>query len=395
MPEMDSREKAGRRGRHIFTILGLLLLCGGGVFLLRHTVLKPKVLEVKVTEVRLGTVEDTVANTRAGTVKLRRRAGISPQIGGRVVELPAREGMMVRQSELLLRLDDSVQLADLEVAEKSMETAAAHADEACFAADQAARELRRFLDLRKQGIASDSQLDLLQSEADRTRAGCRAARAAVKETEARIHLARVQLDLCRLRAPFAGIIGKLSTQVGEWVTPSPPGVPMPPILDLLDPSSAYISAPIDEMDAERVHAGQPARISVDSRSNEVFPGHVVRVAPFVEDLVEQNRTIEIEAEFDDPDMTRGLLPGVSADIEIILEAHEGVLEIPTLAISNSREVYVFADGIVRKREVKTGLSNWKTTEIISGLSEGEEVVISRDAAAVVDGARARIDHGTH
>jgi len=395
MPEMDSREASGRRGRRIFTILGLLLLCGGGVFLLRHTVLKPKVLEVKVAEVRLGTVEDTVANTRAGTVKLRRRAGISPQIGGRVVELPAREGMNVRQGDLLLRLDDSVQQADLEVAEKSVETAAARADEACFAADQAARELRRFLDLRKQGIASDSKLDLLQSEADRTRAGCRAARAAVKEAEARIHLARVQLELCRLSAPFAGIIGKLSTQVGEWVTPSPPGVPMPPILDLLDPSSAYISAPIDEMDAERVHSGQPARISVDSRSNEVFPGHVVRVAPFVEDLVEQNRTIEIEAEFDDPETTRGLLPGVSADIEIILEAHQGVLEIPTLAISNSTEVYVFSDGIVRKRVVKTGLSNWKTTEIISGLDEGEKVVISRDSTAVTDGARARVDHGAH
>ncbi len=394
MKEKKLDQKTGNWKRPFLGVLVVLFLLAASVVLFREYVLAPKVLEVGVAEVSLGKVEAMVANTRAGTVKLRRRAGISPQIGGRVVEVPIQKGQAVHAHDLLLRLDDSVQAADLDLALKSVAAAEARADEACFAAEQARRELKRFLDLEKRGITSISKLEELESQRDRTRAGCKAGRARVEEAQARIQLARAQQRLTVLRAPFDGIVAQVSTELGEWVTPSPPGLPMPPILDLLDPGSAYISAPIDEMDAERVRPGQVVRITVDSRGDRVFSGHLVRVAPFVEDLVEQNRTVEVEAEFDHVEDTKGLLPGVSADIEVILQAHDHVLQIPTLAISNSTEVYVFSDGVLRRREVRIGLSNWQRTEIVEGLKEGELVVTSRDATAVSDGARARIKNGT-
>lgn len=395
MPENEIRkERKARRKRGLFFFLVLILLAAGAM-VLRSTVLAPKLVDVSVTPVHYGTVEDTVTNTRAGTVKLRRRAGISPQIGGRVVDLPAREGLRVQEGDLLLRLDDSVQEAQLKLAQSSEATARAHAQEACVAAEEAQRELERYQDLQTRGIASDQQLDQLLSTRDRTEAGCLAATAGNHEAHARIQLSRTQLELCRVRAPFGGVIGAVSTEIGEWVTPSPPGLPMPPIIDLLDPGSAYISAPIDEMDSERIQIGQKARLSVDSRQGQVFPGQIVRVAPFVEDVVEQNRTVEVEAEFDDPEVASTLLPGVSADVEIILKSREHVLEIPSLAISNSVEVLLFSKGRLEKRDIKVGLSNWQNSEVSDGLAEGELVVISRDSAAIQAGARARIKDAGH
>jgi HlyD family secretion protein len=157
-------------------------------------------------------------------------------------------------------------------------------------------------------------------------------------------------------------------------------------MDLIDRTSIFIEAPIDEMDAERVSVGQQVRISVDSRRGEHFTGRLVRVAPYVLDLVEQNRTVEIEAELDDPTLAESLLPGTSADIEVILTRREDVLRIPTGALGQDQQVLVVVEGKLEEREVVTGLRNWRTTEIEEGLHEGERVVISRNSPDIKAGA---------
>ncbi|MGD1146675.1 MAG: biotin/lipoyl-binding protein [Thermoanaerobaculaceae bacterium] len=90
---------------------------------LRFVVFRSKPVPVEVARVESGTVEETVTNTRAGTVKARRRAKLSPQIGGRVVELPYRKGALVEAGALLLRLDDSVQTAQVRLAQEQVKTA--------------------------------------------------------------------------------------------------------------------------------------------------------------------------------------------------------------------------------------------------------------------------------
>jgi len=384
----------GHRKNALWLWLLVLIAASGTAALLRYKVFQPQPIPVRVAEVEKGTVEDTIANTRAGSVKVRRRARISPQIGGKVVDLPATRGLSVHRGDLLIRLDDSVARAELALARTGERTAAAQSDEACLLSRQAARELERYIDLKSRGIASEQQLDSLTTEKERAEAGCRAAVAALEKARAATRLAEKQLELTRMRAPFDGIIAEVSTELGEWVTPSPPGLPMPPVIDLIDPASIYISAPIDEMDAERVHRGQHVRISVDSRQGKSFPGRVVRVAPFVEDSLEQNRTIEVEAEFENPEDTRSLICGLSADLEIILDSRTDVLRIPSLAIADSNEVLVLSEGFLEARKIETGLNNWRWTEIRRGLAEGELVVTTRDSEKIVPGTPARIDHGT-
>ena len=198
------------------------------------------------------------------------------------------------------------------------------------------------------------------------------------------------LERTRLIAPFSGIIGEINGELGEFVTPSPVGIPTPPTVDLIDTTCLYISAPIDEVDAPAVHEGLEARISLDAFADRTFSGHVRRVAPYVLDVEKQARTVEIEAEIDDPDKG-ALLPGYSADVEVLLASEDNVVRIPTSIIVEGNSVYLYneADGQLALREIETGISNWEFTEIKAGLSVGDRVVSSIDRAGVADGASVR------
>jgi HlyD family secretion protein len=196
-----------------------------------------------------------------------------------------------------------------------------------------------------------------------------------------------QLERSQLRAPFAGVIAEINGELGEFVTPSPVGIPTPPTVDLIDASCLYISAPIDEVDAPRVRAGLPARISLDAFPEQSFAGHVRRVAPYVLDQEKQARTVEIEAVFDDAEKA-GLLAGYSADVEVILDERPDTLRVPTAVILPDKTVYLYdaATGTVVVRPIETGIANWEFTEVLGGLAAGDRVVSSIDRDGVVAGA---------
>jgi HlyD family secretion protein len=366
----------------VVTLLGVALA-------LRFTVLGVRAVPVDLARVEPGTVEETVTNTRAGTVKARRRAKLSPQIGGRATELPYRKGARVEAGALLLRLDDSVQQAQVRLADEQVKTAESQAHQACLAADLAEKELKRGVALSADGITSQQNLDTLESTRDQSLAACQAARAAADQARAQVGLAHAELALTVVRAPFAGVVADCSTEVGEWITPAPPGVPIPAVLDLIDPGSVYVSAPIDEVDSRRVRVGQEVRMTVDSLPGEHLAGALVRVAPYVMDVLEQNRTVEIEVDLANSKMAASLLPGTSADVEVILARREGVLRIPTSAIAEGGKVLVLAGGRLGERTVGPGMRNWQFTEVKSGVVRGELVVTSRDSTEIKPGAKAR------
>jgi HlyD family secretion protein len=358
------------------------------IVILRYTIFAPEIVQVRTAAAERGLVEQTVTNTRAGTVKVRLRAELSPQVGGLVIALPHREGDWVEAGDVVVKLDSRAQRAELLSATTAVEAAQAQADEACLAADLAEKELARVETLHARGIASEQNLDLLSTDRDRTRAACAAARAAVGQAESRVFAAEIQLEFTELRAPFAGTVAELSTELGEYITPSPPGLPIPPVIDLLDPASVFISAPIDEVDAERIQFGQAVRVTVDSRPDQSFDGEVVRVAPYVLDVLEQNRTVEVEVELDNPPAMVGVLPGTSADVEIILETRQDALRIPASAVAEGGRILVLADGELVERIIEVGLRNWRFAEVLGGLEAGEAVVIVRNSPDIKAGALA-------
>ncbi len=118
-----------------------------------------------------------------------------------------------------------------------------------------------------------------------------------------------------------------------------------------------------------------------------------RLAPYVLDREEQNRTIEIEADFVDlaksPAPLR-LLPGTSADVEVILEVRENVLRVPTPALLEGNRVLMVHDGHLVERQLMIGLKNWDWTEVRSGLVPGDQVVTTLDSPDIKAGAAVRI-----
>ncbi|HHH36071.1 MAG TPA: efflux RND transporter periplasmic adaptor subunit [Gammaproteobacteria bacterium] len=338
----------------------------------------------------IGPVEATVANTRAGTLKACRRARLSPMSGGQIARLLVEEGSRVRAGDLLLELWNEDLTARLRLAEREREAAQAAARQACLLAEEASRDARRIESLLRRKLASEEDADKARTRAAARAAACKEARARVGVAQARVGVDHAALERTRLRAPFAGTIAKINGELAEYVTPSPLGVATPPVVDLIDDSCLYVSAPMDEVDAPAIRPAMDARISLDAFPGRAFPALVQRIAPYVETRERQARTVEVEAVFANPADFAAMLPGYSADLEIVLDRREAVLRIPTEALLEADRVLVFDpdSGRLQARRVRTGISNWQYTEIRSGLQAGDSVVLSLDREGVVAGARA-------
>jgi HlyD family secretion protein len=374
------------------SLIVLLLIGAGTAVVLWFGRSQP--VAVLTTAVGRGKVEASVSNTRAGSIEACLRTRLSTIIGGRIEVLAVKEGDRVRKGQLLLKLWNDDQQAQQTLAQTQLESARKHITEACTTAAAAGREADRQTALRAQGFISAAGEDKARSEADVRQALCEAARADVKQAEARVQATRVEQGRTVLVAPFDGTVAKIVGEVGEYSTPSPPGVPTPPAIDLIDDSCLYIKAPMDEMDAPRIRPGLPVRISVDALPGRSFTGKVKRVAPIVSAAEKQARTVDIDVTFDQLEAARPLLVGYSADVEVVLAVREQVLRVPTAALGDKGRVLVLggADGATLvERHIKAGLTNWEYTEVLDGLREGEQVVTSLERVGVVPGARVRLD----
>ena len=353
---------------------------------------RPGLIQVALVEVGSGEVRASVANTRAGTVKACRRARLSPAMGGQIAALPAREGSLVKRGEILLELWNEDLKAQLSLTRSDTQASRARAEEACTSAEVAEKESRRLLSLRDKGLASEEAVETSVGKASSSASACRAVTALVRVSLAREKVAEAALERTLLRAPFDGAVAEVNGELGEFVTPSPVGIPTPPAVDLIDNSCLYVTAPIDEVDAPSIRAGMPARISLDAFPRENFKGVVRRVAPYVLELEKQARTVEIEVEVEQLEQLN-LLAGYSADVEVILEVREQVLRVPTQALLENSTVLLYReiDGVLESRPVQTGVSNWEYTEILSGLNSGDRIVLSVDREGVGEGIQVQAE----
>ncbi|MBN8493894.1 MAG: efflux RND transporter periplasmic adaptor subunit [Burkholderiales bacterium] len=373
-----------RWGRRALVLLPLLALAATLVWWLG----RPKPVPVITAEVGRGTVESTVANTRAGTVEACQRTKLSTIAGGRIEVLAVKEGDKVKKGQLLMRLWNDDQQAEQSLAQAQLETARRRVAEACTLAELAQREFKRQEQLFQQGFISDGALDNLRSQADARVASCATARSDVTQAQARLKLVGTAQQRTVLVAPFDGTVAKIVGEVGEYSTPSPPGVAMPPAIDLIDETCLYVAAPMDEVDAPKIAIGQPVRITLDALPGKAFAGKVRRIAPYVTAVEKQARTVEVEVNFDDPQSAGRLLVGYSADVEVILDVRKDALRVPSSALLQGGRVLLLQEGQLLERPVKAGLANWEHTEIVEGLQGGERIVTSLDRAGVKAGARA-------
>ncbi len=369
-------------------IVALLIATAGTAF---WWLSRPQPVSVALVEVGLGNVEASVANTRAGSVEACLRTRLSPISGGRITYLGVKKGDAVKQGQVLLRLWNDDQQAQSNLAQTQVTSSQKRITEVCAMADNAEREAGRMTKLRARGFISEGGEEKARYEAKSRRAACEAARADVVQAQARVKVTKAEQNRTVLVAPFDGIVADIVGELGEYTTPSPPGVATPPAIDLIDPSCLYITAPMDEVDAPKVHIGQQARVTLDALPSKSLAGKVKRVAPYVVAVEKQARTVDVEVSLDNADDIKQLLVGYSADVEIVLDSRDNVLRIPTSTLMEGNSVLVYQPSTkkLEKRLVKVGVTNWEYTEVLDGLKQGDQIVASLEREGVKAGVVAK------
>lgn len=375
---------------------------------------------VDVFETRTGKIEEIVTSVSAGTVKSRWEATLSAEAPGRVVRVAVDEGDPVRKGDLLLTLVDpelerqvAAAGAEVTLAEERLRQAEARREEVRAKAvsdkarsesnlDKAREDHRRASSLFAGGFLSKAEMDradtaLANAEEDARLAdtGEFAIRAADREIDslhARVAAARATRDALaarhrkmRIVAPFSGVVIRRTAEPGETKQPGSP------LLELADPSTLYIEAPIDESESAGVRKGQPVRLYPDAYLGETFQGVVSEVKPTIEASREVSRANTIRVKV--LSSPRPLRLGMSVDVEVQTGSKEDALQVPTSSVmerEGEKFVYRVRNGRVERSDVTTGISNWDRTEILSGLSPGDLVVTSLEIRNLTPGSRVGI-----
>lgn len=196
----------------------------------------------------------------------------------------------------------------------------------------------------------------------------------VRQAEADLKQAQYDLDNATLLAPFDGSVASVGPNVGEWASGSN-STTATAIVALVDQSSVRIDATIGETDVAKIQVGQQATITFDALPGTTMSGKVIAVSPAgssTQGVVSYQTSVSI----DNP--SKVLPSGMSANLSIVTEQKDNVLQVPNKAIrtqGTTKTVEVMANGKSESKSVQTGSSNDQMTEIVSGLQAGDQVVI--------------------
>lgn len=334
---------------------------------------RPQPTPIRLAEVGRGDVLVTVVNTRAGTIKSCQRAGLSLPGGGVVEQIAVKAGERVARGDLLLTLWSDDIHADLARARAQQALGKTQREERCSEAAYYEREANRLATLLAKNLTSRTLAEQAQNLADTRRYVCQASRQQERVDEAQVAQVEARLSERRLLAPFAGVVAEVNSKQGEYMTPSPPGVAMPPVIDLIDDRCLYVSAPIDEVDAARLKVGQQARVLLDAMPGRNFTATVTRIAPYVKELEKQARTVEVEAALTALPTDVPLLIGYSADLEVEVTRATDVLRVAASSRADDGSVLRLEGDKLVRVVPRWGVENWNWIEVAEGLATGDRL----------------------
>jgi len=328
-------------------------------------------IEVDTFSVRRGNIVILVTSTTYGIIEPIKKATLYPQSQGMIEKVYAKEGKRVKKDEIILKLDNREQEINLKISSDN---------------------LKRGDELLKTGIINQARYDEIKSLFD---------------------LAKLRYEMTLLKAPFDGIISKNPFEEGDYISGisgisggiggnmgkitalqnqsiSLTGGEQGKFIEIMDDSSIFINAPFDEVDYPKVRVGMKAQIIPDAFKERTIIGDVIDISPVISTNIDQTRTFLVKVSIKERD---GLIPGMSANVEIIIDELKDVIYIPTnVLLHNEGEDYVFLaeNGHSVKRVLKPGKSNWEFVEIKEGLREGELVIYPEDTKVLKKRVRVKM-----
>jgi len=311
--------------------------------------------QVKVFKVHRQKISEKLVYT--GVIEARKKIVINPDIGGKIASIHVEEGDRVQQGQVLAELDTRAIRLQLEQAEAQKAVA-----EASY--KDAGNNLERWDRLRKESAVSEQQYEQVKLAYD-------ASRSQLQQAEATVNLAKYNLDVSIMEAPFAGIIAAKNAEVGDVINPMMGGFGAASgVLTLMDFSVVKIRVDVSQVDVVRIAKGQTAFLSVSAYPDKEFEGRVTVVNLAADPL---SKKFGVEIQVSNSELL--LKPNTFGDVTLEVSSHENALVIPQKAVLENRFVYVVDNGKSLKREITIGLQNTFLLEVIQGLQEGELVVV--------------------
>jgi len=392
--ERDSPPPSGgtRWGRVVALLLSAIIVLLGAWWLFTST----RAIEVEVTTAtatRSGgpaTVLDA-----SGYVVARRQATVSAKVTGKVDEVLIEEGMLVKQGQVLARLDESNVSKQLDYSQKQLIAARTQLAQVRVRLAEAQRAARRAGQLRDAKLISEADYDTAQSTAADYQAQLEALQSQVDVAESSVRLQQQNMSDLQVRAPFTGVVISKDAQPGEIVSPlsAGGGYTRSGIATIVDMDSREIEVDVNESFINRVADGQQAEATLDAYPDWSIPAHVISIVPTAD---RQKATVKVRISFDQLDPR--VLPDMGVKVRFldnttaaVAPTHNSV-ELPSSAlfsVDDKRYVWRVTDGKLERVAVSAGAERSGRTEILSGVSAGDRVV-SQATEQLKDGMKVKI-----
>jgi len=377
--------------RKVFLITGsivvILVVVGG---LVGFTKGGGKIDPSKLAKVEKGDLAKSVVAT--GKIEPITKVEIKSKASGIVKKLYVEYGDHVKAGQMLAELDREQIEAQVRESKAALDAAIADYERSKVDAQGVdiptlKRAYERAQQMAKEGVVSSSALDDAQRNYELAVNKQSVAKAQLAVNKAKVDQARASLETqqenlsyATIIAPIDGIILSRDVEVGDAVSSILVlGSSATLVMTLGDTHEVYVKGKVDESDIGKVYLGQPARIKVESFKDKTFNGKVTKISPMG---VEKDNVTTFEVRVSIDNATGELKAAMTANAEVILEEHKGVLQIPEGAIIYDKDkkasvelVDAKADGGKKKTPIEIGISNGAKTEVLKGLKEGDQVVL--------------------
>jgi HlyD family secretion protein len=307
---------------------------------------------------------------------------LSTEVIGKVSALYVAEGDTVEQGQLLLQIDDEAPRAMVEQQQASVRMQEIAIESSRLRLENLETQWRRNQQLHQRGLIDDGSFDLELARLDikSREASLAQARAILEESEKNLRRTRVY-------APLSGMVTSLDIKVGEMAISSTTNVPGSSLMTIANPDSIHTEVNVDEADIANVELGQEAEVVAIAYPDQPMKGVVSSIAVSAKQASgSQSLSFEVDIEFTDTGKVV-LRPGMSARAEIFTSDAEPRPALPLQAVlvkedlsAAMKEYYVFVydNGVARRRVVEVGISDDQYQEIRSGLNPGERVISGPD-----------------
>jgi len=339
--------------------------------------------------------------TASGYIVARRKAGVGSKVPGLLEWLGVEEGSKVKQGEVIGRLQNKDVLADLAAARSMLDEARANLEEARSLLVQYRRDFERAQTLLAQGVIAKADFDVAEARLAAQQARAASQQSSITTAEARIRAAQVAVEDRNIRAPFSGTVLTKDAEEGETVAPAAAGMASMrgSVVTMADLGTLEVEVDVNESYIARLTTGQPVRIVADPFPDKVYDGKLRQVIPTAD---RQKATVQVKVSILDPGEL--LRPDMGAKVTFLQSSGTGAENAaaapahPLPRVSSralvtgpdvARRVFVVEGDVVHPVRVDVGREEGGVSEIRSGLSGGETVVVD-PPVELADGRRVRV-----